>query len=146
MAGESMQAPDGDVNFAPILVPTAPGQILDRITILQIKAGKTLGHSAHSTVLAELNELSKRWQAAVSMSPAIADLEEALRRVNADLWEVEDRLRLYESKSDFGDDFVQAARLVYKLNDERYRLKCRVDVLLRSALSETKVYVAPTAR
>jgi hypothetical protein len=126
----------------PLLIPTSPGQVLDRITILQIKAEKTSGLAAHAKVIVELAELLKLWDAAVPLSSALTDLQGELRRVNAELWEIEDRLRLLESKSEFGAAFVQAARSVYKLNDERFRLKCRVDTLLQSALSETKVYLA----
>jgi hypothetical protein len=136
MAEKSMQ------NLQPLLVPTSPGQVLDRITILQIKAEKTLGLSAHAKVTAELTELLKVWEAGVPLSSQLTDLQDALRRVNAELWEVEDRLRLLESRSEFGGEFVQAARSVYRLNDDRFRLKCRVDALLQCALSETKVYVA----
>jgi hypothetical protein len=124
----------------PILVPTSPGQVLDRITILQIKAAKTDGLPSHGVVMAELTELLRLWNAAVTPSAELADLEKELRDVNAELWEVEDRLRLFEKNSDFGTQFVQAARSVYKLNDERFRLKRRVDALLRCELSETKLY------
>lgn len=139
-----MQVSDGEEKLTPLLVPTSPGQVLDRITILKIKADKTLGLSVHATVLGELAALSKCWEAGVPTSPELTSLEEALRRVNAELWEVEDRLRLYEATSDFGPDFVTAARSVYKLNDERFRLKRRVDALLRCAMSETKVYLSET--
>jgi hypothetical protein len=126
----------------PLLVPTSPGQVLDRITILQIKADKTIGLAIHSMLHAELAELGRYWKSVIPVSPELTALEDALRRVNSELWGIEDRLRGYELKSDFGADFVQAARSVYRLNDERHRLKCCVDSLLRSAFSEIKVYVS----
>jgi len=137
-----MDAAEGGEKMRPLLVPTSPGQVLDRITILQIKAEKTIGLPAHVTVLGELTELLKCWKAAVPLSPQLTVREEGLRRVNAELWEVEDRLRLYEARSEFGADFVETARSVYKLNDARFRLKCSVDNLLRCSFSETKVYLS----
>jgi len=93
-------------------------------------------------VLLELNELLAIWNAAVDPSGELVALQEELRRVNWELWQVEDRLRAFESRSDFGPEFVADARSVYKLNDQRFQLKRRVDALLGSALSETKVYVS----
>ena len=134
-------ASTGDESRTPLLVPTSAGQLLDRISILKIKAEKTRGRRVHSTVLAELRELLKYWTH-IPTSSELLRLEEALCRVNSELWEVEDQLRFHESRSDFGADFVTAARAVYRLNDDRFQLKRQVDLLLGSTLSETKVYPA----
>ncbi len=114
----------------------ALGDVLDRITILRIKAWKVHGET-RERLLGELEELIERWEEAGHGSlPEEDDLE----AVNGLLWEVEDSLRRHEAKEDFGEDFVQLARSVYKLNDRRAALKRAVSEKLGSALIEEKLF------
>ena len=114
-------------------IPVPVADLLDRITILRIKAarveGEALGH-----VQRELALLEARWK--------FADVSEAaqLEAVNRELWKVEDALRRCETQADFGERFVELARAVYRLNDERARLKRAVNGRLGSGLVEVKVY------
>jgi hypothetical protein len=114
----------------------ALGDVLDRITILRIKAWKCQG-DVRERLLGELEELIDRGEdSGYGSLPEEDDLE----AVNRLLWEVEDALRLHEQREDFGDEFVQLARSVYRLNDRRAALKRAVSLKLESGLLEEKVH------
>lgn len=112
--------------------------IIDRITILEIKADR-LGGEALVHVQAELQTLTAAWrtQGSLNTVPGIG----RLREVNQLLWDVEDHLRACEAKADFGPEFVEAARSVYRLNDERALLKRQINAFTGSRLVEQKSYV-----
>ena len=119
-----------------MLVPMALGDVLDRITILRIKAWKAQGE-VRQRLLAELEELIDRWE---DEGHGAVPEEDDLEAVNRLLWEVEDALREKEAEQDFGEDFVELARSVYRLNDRRAALKRAVSLRLGSALVEEKIY------
>lgn len=120
-------------------VPFSYGDVLDRVTILELKAARVAGAERQANVARELALLRARWEAAGLPQPPEAA---ALRAVNTALWEVEDALRRLEAAGDFGPDFVALARRVYHLNDERAALKRAVNLRLGSGLIEEKQYVA----
>ena len=120
-------------------IPLPLGDVLDRITILRIKARRITDTKKLHNVQAELNLLQARWDAQVF--PTLAE-EPALAEVNERLWEVEDALRALEDRAEFGPEFVALARSVYQLNDERAALKRSVNEALGSALVEEKSYAA----
>lgn len=124
-------------------VPMALGDVLDRLTILSIKAERIVLPSARANVLQELSLLSLAWQGSGLGEWQQEPETILLRAVNCELWEVEDRLRALEQQADFGPDFVSCARLVYRLNDRRAALKRGVSQRLGSALLEEKLYAAP---
>jgi len=112
------------------------GDVLDRITILRIKAWKTAG-TTRERLLLELQELVERWEhAGLGSLPEEDDLE----AVNNLLWEIEDNLRRHEKDQDFGEDFIQLARSVYRLNDRRAVLKRTISEKLGSDLVEEKIF------
>lgn len=119
-----------------VLAPVSIGDLLDRITILEVKSrfaeGPALAH-----VQAELGALGATWSAAGL--PADVPERTALAEVNAALWDVEDQLRQHEARGDFGAAFVALARRVYHLNDRRAALKRAVNLGLGSELVEEKV-------
>ena len=125
-----------------IMAPTSPGQLLDRITILQIKAKKISGGSRRLAIVSELNALVAVLEHNVPQVPEISRVKDELSRVNARLWDIEDQLRIFEANSDFGQEFIEAARSVYKFNDERCELKRQVDELLGSQITDQKIYLA----
>lgn len=125
-----------------LLVPAAHGDVLDRITILVVKAERLASAEARGNVAAELAALHAAWVAGGLGEPAEAPEHAALLGVNAALWEVEDRLREHEALADFGPPFVALARRVYHLNDERARLKRAVNTRLGSPLREEKQHPA----
>ena len=129
-----------DDNDMPILVPVSWGELLDKITILDIKNRRIGDADKLANVRRELDALNA---VAVSYGPFPAGtgaLIEELKAINEQLWDIEDRLRDCERDKDFGDRFVQLARGVYHSNDRRAELKKRLNALLGSELVEEKSY------
>lgn len=122
-----------------MLVEQSLGDVVDRITILRRKVQRARDPDGRH-VARELAALESAWQAA--SLPPIEGLAEfvALAEVNAALWDVEDALRQHEARCQFDGDFVNLARSVYRLNDERAALKRRLNERLGSELIEVKVY------
>jgi Flp pilus assembly protein TadD len=125
-----------------IAIRVSPGELIDRITILEIKGERLTDADALRVVRAELESLRAARDRAVPASAEMDGLAGDLRAVNAAIWEVEDGVRLCEREQDFGPRFVELARSVYRLNDRRAVLKRRVNALLGSSLREEKGYVA----
>jgi hypothetical protein len=123
-----------------ILVPISPGELLDKITILRIKAARMKDPDKVANVRHELGLLEKTWTdsgaAAVNLGTAEADLT----RVNEKLWVVEDEIRDEERAKRFTEKFIELARAVYFTNDERAAIKKRVNTLLGSTIVEEKSY------
>jgi hypothetical protein len=120
------------------LAPVSWGELIDKITILAIKAERLQG-SALVNVLTELRMLQEAARP-VSGEGRIDDLTRQLRRVNESLWAIEDEIRLEDSQGDFGPNFIALARSVYKTNDLRAALKREINLLLDSPLIEEKSY------
>jgi hypothetical protein len=123
-----------------ILVPVSPGELLDKITILRIKCARIEDPAKLVNVRLELSRLEQSRLACVPADAGIAAEEAALERVNADLWEIEDRIRDHEAQRRFDDAFIELARAVYLRNDERAAIKRRINLKLDSALVEEKSY------
>lgn len=123
-----------------IRVPISPGELLDKLTILRLKAARIAEPEKRANVARELALLEAIWRAEVSAASELQAEEEALARVNAALWEVEDALREREAARRFDAEFVALARSVYRHNDERAAIKRRVNLKLGSALIEEKSY------
>lgn len=120
-----------------LLVPTAYGDALDRLTILGIKLDRVTDAAALASVAREHAALRAAWEALLPEPGSLPETAE-LRAVNEALWEVEDRLRAREAAGDFGPAFVADARSVYRLNDRRAALKRAVNTRLGSPLTEVK--------
>jgi len=123
-------------------VPIGPGELIDKITILEIKAAQLSSAEKLANVRAELTALVAARDAAIDASPDLARLTEALKSVNATLWQVEDQIRDCERAGDFGPRFVALARSVYRTNDERAALKRQINNLLEADIVEEKSYAA----
>jgi len=123
-----------------ISIPVSAGELLDRITILRIKSDRMDDVSKLENVREELAGLEAILDRELAPSEEISDLVDALEEVNATLWEVEDELRENEATSTFGDAFVESARSVYRLNDERHRLKRAISTVCGSDITEEKSY------
>jgi hypothetical protein len=126
----------------PILVEIAPGDLIDKITILEIKRERMTDAAKLRNVRAELAALTAARDCAVRSSEALAELTAELKAVNESLWQVEDDIRLCEKAADFGRRFVELARSVYAWNDRRAALKRRINELLGSRFREEKDYRA----
>ena len=122
-----------------LLAPVSVGELLDKVTILRIKAARIPDESKLAHVRAELAAL-EAVAAAVPGSQALDALVRDLQATNETLWEVEDALRSSEARGDFGPEFIRLARAVYGTNDRRAALKREVNRLTGSALVEEKSY------
>ena len=123
-----------------ILIPISPGELLDKITILQIKAERIADPAKVANVKTELDMLSKAWSEAVEDDAEISALTAELKSVNETLWEIEDDIRDQERDRRFGERFIELARAVYVTNDERANAKKKVNLHLNSTIVEEKSY------
>lgn len=125
-----------------ILTPIAPGELLDKLTILQIKSERITDADKLANVAIEQAALQAVADQHIPESTQIADLHAALLAVNSELWMIEDDIRDCERAGEFGDEFVLLARAVYVTNDKRADLKKQINLALGSALVEEKSYAA----
>ena len=123
-----------------VTVEISPGELIDKITILEIKSEKIAEPEKLLNVRYELDLLSGIREAAFAPSPELARLTSELKEVNQALWQIEDEIRDCERAKDFGPGFVALARSVYLKNDRRAALKREVSALLGSAIVEEKSY------
>jgi hypothetical protein len=123
-----------------IWVPVSPGELLDKLTILRLKAGRIAAPEKLANVQRELALLERAWRGAQRQATDLSAEEGELARVNAALWDVEDSLREKERRGEFDAEFVALARSVYRHNDARSALKRRVSEKLGSRLLEEKSY------
>ncbi len=123
-----------------ILVPISPGELLDKITILEIKAERIDKPEKVANVRHELELLSKVWSDSVTEDKVVADLHRQLKTINEELWEIEDDIRDEERQNRFGERFIALARAVYVTNDKRAQAKKEVNLHLGSKIIEEKSY------
>jgi Tfp pilus assembly protein PilF len=125
-----------------IQVEVAPGELIDKITILEIKSERITDREKLKNVRLELATLVACRDQVIESSPELATLTLDLKQVNESLWQIEDEIRECERQKDFGDRFIELARSVYKSNDRRSLLKRQINELLGSRLVEEKSYAA----
>jgi hypothetical protein len=123
-----------------ILVPISPGELLDKITILRIKAKRIGDAGKRANVQLELGLLEGTWRDSGCAAVDLSTDERALQDVNERLWVVEDRIREKEGAQRFDAEFIELARSVYVANDERAAIKKRVNLRLGSRIVEEKSY------
>lgn len=124
-------------------VPTIPvswGELIDKITILELKRKKLGSHPAREKIEQELALILKIYEEGVDKTPYINDLKRDLESVNNELWNVEDSIREKEAKNMFDAEFIELARSVYKLNDKRFQIKQRLNAETSSEITEEKIY------
>jgi hypothetical protein len=127
-----------------ILVPIAPGELIDKLTILQLKSEKINDPKKLAHVRHEFDVLQGVADSALPPSQPLRALWKKLYSINADLWVIEDDIREFEGRRDFGVGFVALARAVYVTNDERAAIKKEINLLLGSAIVEEKSYYTPS--
>jgi len=123
-----------------LLIPVSPGELLDKLSILEIKLERIDDEAKLVNVRCEHDRLSRVWLESGLGNEEVAALRRQLRELNEDLWEIEDAIRVEECEKRFGDRFVELARSVYRRNDERAALKKRINRLLGSEIVEEKSY------
>lgn len=126
-----------------LLVPVSYGELIDKISILEIKAQRIGDAAKRANVQKELDALLATWQAhPASRGQSIEDIWSELRRVNGELWDIEDHIRDKEAAGSFDAGFIELARAVYFTNDVRARLKRDLNTRLGSDLVEEKSYAS----
>ena len=124
-----------------ILSEISAGELLDKISILEIKLRKIKDKSTQEEIKKEYNILIKIQNSSIKLTDKIEDLFNEIKKVNLNLWEIEDKLRICEKKKDFGKDFIELARGVYFNNDKRSKIKSEMNKILGSNIKEVKQYV-----
>lgn len=122
-------------------VPISVGELLDKISILEIKAAAIADPAKHANVTHELAALDAVRRREVAEVPELAALCAELKSVNLALWRIEDQIREHERDGQFDDRFIELARSVYRNNDRRALVKRRINELTGSELIEEKSYV-----
>ena len=126
--------------MAELMVPISPGELIDKITILEIKSARMTDAAKLHNVRTELTLLHDTWRASAWSAVDIAAEWSGLRDVNGQLWDIEDRIRDKERDGRFDAGFIELARAVYVTNDERAAIKRRINTRLGSSLVEEKSY------
>jgi len=135
-----MSVPESAQGGVP-MVALSWGEVIDKITILEIKQQRLSSAEAIDNVRRELAALNKV-VAAAAVPEGLPALKQALRAVNEKLWDIENGIRAKEAASAFDQEFIELARSVYVNNDERAKLKREINKLLKSELVEEKQYTS----
>ncbi len=117
------------------------GELVDKITILEIKSIKIENKEKLKNVKHELkilNQILKK----LNITEDILKTKNELYKINLEMWEIEDKIRIFEKENKFDNEFIELARNVYKTNDNRSRVKKKLNLLLSSDLIEEKEYVS----
>jgi hypothetical protein len=126
-------------------VPVSWGEVIDKITILEIKEQRLSSPQAVANVRKELTVLNRAVAELKSAPAALNGLKQKLKTINEKLWDVEDNIRAKEAAKTFDPQFIELARSVYFSNDERARAKREINELLKSGLVEEKQYTSYSA-
>jgi len=123
-----------------ILAEISAGELIDKITILEIKENKIIDKTKLANVRKELGSLNNTLNKFIPDLSKIIELKVSLKEINLKLWSIEDSKRNAEKIKNFGNNFIELARNVYKFNDERAKLKLQINKLLGSNIQEVKSY------
>ena len=127
--------------FKKILSEISPGELLDKISILEIKIEKVKDKNSLEEIKKEYKILKEIQTSSIEITGKIKDLFQSVKNVNIKLWNIEDKLRIYEKNKNFDKNFIELARGVYFANDERAKLKNEINEILKSDIREIKQYV-----
>ena len=123
-----------------ILVEVSVGELLDKISILEIKKEKIKDKDNLSYINDEYSVLKIQLENNIKMDDKLKDLFISLKQVNNKLWGIENEKRLYEKNKDFGEKFVKTSRDIHFLNDERSKIKLQINLITKSKIKEIKEY------
>ena len=126
------------------MTEVSAGELIDKITILQIKVKRIKDKVKLVNIETEYKVLTETRDSTINITLELQELTQNLSSVNEKLWQIEDDIREFESKKDFGPEFIKLARSVYLTNDSRAELKRRINLVLGSKLIEEKSYVVYT--
>ena len=123
-----------------IFAEISAGELIDKITILEIKKEKIVSKDKILEINKELISLNETMKKHIPNQATIKNFKDDLKNINLKLWDIEDGKRLAEKNNLFDDNFIKLARNVYKFNDERARLKLEINKVLGSNIKEVKSY------
>ena len=123
-----------------ILAEISAGELLDKITILEIKRDKILDKDKLAVINKELSSLNSTLKENINLNDEVKKYSLELKNINLKLWDIEDGKRACEKKGEFGEHFIKLSRNVYKFNDERAKLKLKINTILGSSIKEIKSY------
>jgi len=123
-----------------ILAEISAGELIDKITILEIKKAKIKNKDKLTEIEKELLSLNETMKKFIPDNSKISKFKDDLKNINLKLWDIEDGKRSAEKNSDFGEKFIELARNVYKFNDERAKIKLAINNALGSNVKEVKSY------
>ena len=126
--------------FGKILAEISAGELIDKITILEIKLDKISDKVKTNDISKELHSLQETMQKHFPDQTEILNYMKSLKEINLRLWDIEDAKRLAEKNNDFGEKFIKLAREVYKFNDERAKVKLKINENFGSNIKEVKSY------
>ena len=125
-----------------ILSEISAGELLDKISILEIKLQKIQDKNNLDQIKKEYNILIKIQNSSIEFTDKIKNLFKEIKEVNINLWEIEDKIRICEKNKDFGKNFIELARQVYFNNDKRAKIKLEINEILGSNIKEVKQYAS----
>mgnify|MGYP001260310627 FL=1 len=123
-----------------ILAEISAGELIDKITILEIKKEKINNKEKLAEIDKELISLNETLKKSITDESKIISFRNDLKNINLKLWDIEDGKRLAEKNNQFDEKFIQLARNVYKFNDERAKIKLAINNTLGSNIKEVKSY------
>ena len=123
-----------------ILGEVSIGELLDKISILDIKKDKIKDETNLEHILNEYKILKEEYDNKVKNDDKLSKLYTSLKEINSKLWVIEDEKRLCEKNADFGDEFIKLSRDVHFLNDERAKIKLEINIHTGSKIKEIKEY------
>ncbi len=127
-------------NLDKILAEISAGELIDKITILNIKKEKITNNEKLVEIEKELKSLKNTFNEKIIPDKSLSELMEQLKKINSKLWDIEDGKRSAEKNQKFDERFIELARNVYKFNDERAKIKLKINNLLGSNIKEVKSY------
>jgi len=123
-----------------IEIPVSFGELIDKLTILEIKKSKITNNEKLKNIQIEFDFLNKKYQTILNDTKELQVFYDALLKVNNKLWEIEDKIRILENNKEFNEEFIDLARSVYKSNDERFAIKNEINKTFDSEIQEQKEY------
>lgn len=123
-----------------ILVEVSIGELLDKISILDIKKDKIKDETKLEHILNEYKILKEEYDNKVKNDDKLSKLYKSLKEINSKLWVIEDEKRLCEKNADFGEEFIKLSRDVHFLNDKRAKIKLEINIHTGSKIKEIKEY------
>ena len=123
-----------------ILSEISAGELLDKISILEIKLDKIKSKDSQEEISKEYKILKEAQDSNIKTTEKIKQLFRQIKEVNLNLWDIENEIRIYEKKKDFGKKFTELSRSVYFNNDKRAKIKSEINEILGSNIKEIKQY------